>query len=269
MYPIAGMALALGAPVGLVVTHAFSTATVPTLGWAAHELARDWTTYLYVTISTSAVMGLLGWMLGRTSDELEAGALTDPLTGLWNRRKLMARLDEEVARATRYGTPLSLLMIDVDGLKQINDQGGHRAGDEAIARVADAIRSSVRRTDIVSRHGGDELAILAPATSAADAGRLGERIRATLAGSAKGPSVTISVGVADLTNVHGFTPTELWETADRALYRSKSSGRNRVTLASESGGPRKVGRPSHTRLRACVTSSTGQPAATTARRARR
>jgi diguanylate cyclase (GGDEF)-like protein len=207
----------------------------PSVAFMSEELRAQPVVYAYTSLSLLLLLTVLGWLLGRHEDRLQAGSLTDPLTGLWNRRQLATRLQEELARALRHRTPLSFLLLDVDQLKQLNDRAGHQAGDDALRRVADAIRRSCRRSDVPARYGGDEFAVLAPATAGVDAAALAERICVAVREySDSGPPVSVSIGVADLTDL----PTselhdELATAADRALYLAKARGRDQVARASE------------------------------------
>jgi diguanylate cyclase (GGDEF)-like protein len=166
-------------------------------------------------------------------------SVTDPLTGLFNRYHFEATLKREVARCLRYGTRLSLLLMDVDQLKAVNDQWGHQAGDRVLGRVAGAIQKSLRGTDIASRHGGDEFAIILPDTDA-PAGRLvAERICAKVGaslGEGNVPDgstrVTVSGGLAELLlAVPAPSEAQLIVAADQALYLAKARGGNRVAEA--------------------------------------
>src|SRR5262245_33318822 len=134
-YAITGALLSLGEPIGLlVVREAVGYRGIPA------ELMLERVTYIYVFVTTAILLGLLGYLLGRQTDRLEQSSETDALTSLPNRRALYRRLNDDLRRADRYGSPVSFLLIDVDGLKRINDADGHTAGDHAIQRVADAIR---------------------------------------------------------------------------------------------------------------------------------
>ena len=184
---------------------------------------------LWVVIGSLLVLG--GWLFGRQEDRLRHISVTDSLTGLTNRRELERRLEEELARAVRHALPLSLVLIDVDLLKEINDSGGHREGDRALLAVAEALRGSCRSVDIPARVGGDEFAILAPTTSARDALQLAARVQANLRASrsAGGPRLSISIGIADIGSAAALgIDGDLLEAADRALYRAKSGGRDRI-----------------------------------------
>lgn len=162
---------------------------------------------------------------------LLAEAMSDPLTGLANYRSLARNLELELDRAQRYDLPLSLLTIDLDGLKHINDELGHGAGNDAIRTVAAVLEGAVRKFETVARQGGDELSILLPNATRAEALQLGERLRAEVARrSVRGLSLSISVGVASREpGDQGTTVQSLVEASDDALYRAKRAGRNRVS----------------------------------------
>jgi diguanylate cyclase (GGDEF)-like protein len=227
-YALTAVVLALGAPAGLLLVRWTGGGDHGATSFG-HEVRRDLPTFLYVTLSTMIVFSAFGYVLGRQADALMEISRTDSLTGLRNHRAFEERLAEEVARAARYREPLSLLVVDVDGLKAINDRAGHRAGDLALTAVANALRAGARRIDFTARVGGDEFAVIAPRTDAAAAAALGERIR-TLA-TEHGPwGLTVSVGVATMSD--GQPPaTFLREVADTALYAAKRAGRNRVASA--------------------------------------
>lgn len=228
-YPLIAAAIALGAPAGLLAVRWATGALddgASVVGLVTHDLPE----FVYVTLSTVVAFSAFGYVLGRQADTLLEMSRSDSLTGLRNHRGFQERLAEEVARAARYHRePLSLLVVDVDGLKSINDRGGHDAGDLALRRVADAIRSGARQTDLTARVGGDEFAVIAPRTDADAATALGERIRSLVI--AHGAAVvTVSIGVATMSG--GQPPAAfLREVADTALYAAKRAGRNRVVSA--------------------------------------
>jgi diguanylate cyclase (GGDEF)-like protein/hemerythrin-like metal-binding protein/PAS domain S-box-containing protein len=161
---------------------------------------------------------------------LEQLASTDPLTEAWNRRHFEDSVAGEIHRAQRYGHPLSLLLLDIDHFKRINDAHGHREGDRVLRGVADCVRAAIRVSDSLTRWGGEEFLVLMPNTGLASAATLAERIREAVATwTFQGlPPVTVSLGLAE------FLPTEsreAWiERTDRAMYRAKQGGRNRVFL---------------------------------------
>ncbi len=223
-YPVVAALVALGSPLGLLVVRACLQGRWPSLAWVVADLAACRFEYAYLTIATAVVMAAFGRVLGRHEDRLAATAATDPLTGLWNRRQLAIRIDEELARAGRQAAPVALLVIDVDGLKQINDRGSHAAGDDALVRVAEAMRASCRAADVPARWGGDEFAVLAPGVRADAAVELAERICRAV----RARGLAVSIGVADLDDVAGGDGLALYRAADRALYLAKQGGRDRV-----------------------------------------
>lgn len=175
--------------------------------------------------------------LARERERLEAQSITDDLTGLFNRRAFDSRLVEEVSRADRYDVPLSLIMLDLDGFKEINDRHGHLAGDALLRAVGVLLKTVLRATDIAVRYGGDEFAVVLPGTPKTDAWAVAEKIRISLAGlaadSGEGRSVgtTVSIGVASYGEGRS-EPTALLQAADAALYLAKRSGRDRVEIAA-------------------------------------
>jgi diguanylate cyclase (GGDEF)-like protein len=166
----------------------------------------------------------------------EALSVTDDLTGLYNSRYLNSVLRRETKRASRSGRPLSLLFIDLDGFKSVNDTHGHLCGSRALVEAAAVIRGSARETDIVARFGGDEFALVLPDTGGEGAFAVGERIRDRLALhlflAEEGLTIrlTASVGVATLPDV-ASSADELVSAADRAMYAVKASGKNGIQAA--------------------------------------
>jgi diguanylate cyclase (GGDEF)-like protein len=155
---------------------------------------------------------------------------TDDLTGLYNRRKLMNEMAVLFESFQRYKNPTSLFIFDIDSFKEINDAGGHQAGDEAIKAVADVCKRESRKTDLVARLGGDEFVILMPNTQPEEALQLAERLRAVIEQTwAMRNCGTISGGVSDMRMSDGSVD-DILRRADVALYEAKSQGRNRVRL---------------------------------------
>ncbi len=166
--------------------------------------------------------------LERVNARLEALATQDGLTGLKNHRALQDRLAEEVARARRYDTPLSLIILDVDHFKQYNDAFGHPAGDQVLLRVAETLREAVRESDYAARYGGEEFVLILPQTNTTGAVEIAERCRVALEKAAwQHRAVTASLGVASLLPRHQDGVSLLTD-ADRLLYQAKSEGRNQV-----------------------------------------
>jgi diguanylate cyclase (GGDEF)-like protein len=168
----------------------------------------------------------------------EALSVTDDLTHLYNSRYLNQVLRRETKRASRSGRPLSLLFIDLDGFKAVNDTYGHLFGSRALVEAAAVIRSSARETDVVARFGGDEFALILPDTGGEGAFAVGERIRERLAAhkflsdDRLDLHLTASVGVATLPDV-AASAEELVQAADKAMYRVKDSGKNGIQAATE------------------------------------
>jgi diguanylate cyclase (GGDEF)-like protein len=222
---------------------------------AVRSVAGGRALYASLWCAIGALLVLGGWLFGRQEDRLRHISVTDSLTGLTNRRELERRLREELERAERHDLPLSLLLIDVDLLKAINDRSGHRAGDRALFAVAEALRGSCRSIDIPARVGGDEFAVLAPTTSACDAVQLATRVQIALrkVRPATDPPVSISIGIADLATACAGGERDLLEAADQALYRAKRGGRDRIALCADDesgelgaagGAPGRSGPPS-------------------------
>jgi diguanylate cyclase (GGDEF)-like protein len=235
-YPLAGVLLSLGLMAGLLTLEGWVAHRDPTASWILEELREEPLVYGYLLLATLGMMSVLGWMVGRKEDLLEELSVTDPLTGLANRRRLRAEFTEELNRAARYGTPLALLLVDLDRLKEINDQYGHAAGDRALHVVAESLRRSCRATDMAARYGGDEFIVLAVNTTAVEALALAHRIRASVRrlGAAAGkhaPRLSVSIGAADLERATLPTFEALHAAADQALYRAKADGRDRAVAA--------------------------------------
>lgn len=185
--------------------------------------------YLYLTVSTVLVFTVFGGVLGQIHDVLRRVTLADPLTALPNRRHLELLMTHAIATALRRPEPLSLLLIDVDELKRINDLGGHAAGDAALRAVGDALRSGCRVSDLPARISGDEFAVLVTNADTPEAVALAQRVQASLASRPGAPSV--SIGVATLDRVGATDPAGLLAAADSALYAAKASGRDRIVEA--------------------------------------
>lgn len=224
LYSLAGALLALGAPLGLLLLQAIRAGQL-SWAWLVQELAERAAVHAYVAVGTVLAFTLFGYVLGREGDAMCDLARTDPLTGLLNRRAFAERLHDEVSRATRYRSPLSLLLLDLDGLKRINDRLGHHAGDSALQSLARSLRAGCRSADLAARWGGDEFVVLAPETRQAEALELAERIRAHVAASPSGVAVSIGVATADpVTAAAAF----LESAADAAVYQAKKQGGNQV-----------------------------------------
>jgi len=174
----------------------------------------------------------------RLFEEIQRLAVTDSLTGLYNRHKLQDSLDTELERAKRYSRPLSVIMIDMDKLKVINDTSGHAAGDEALKLVARSIQRSIRKVDLGTRFGGDEFIVLLPEADREEAAAVAKRIReAILAVEFESGKLSVSMGVVQWHS--GFeTSKDFVHAADEAMYLAKrSEGEKLHVLAAEAQGP--------------------------------
>lgn len=239
LYAAAGALLSLGAPLGWLLLR-ITTGKVA----VSAELASHATLYAYLFLGTLVAFTLFGLRLGAAADALEAKnqelarqAMTDALTGLYNAGHFHKRLREETSRSARGGAPLSLMMMDLDHFKEINDLHGHPVGDEVLTQVAEILRREVREEDTVFRIGGEEFAVLCPGAELGEAYGIAERVRAsvelaTLSTRAGEVRVRASFGVAALEGRD--SPETLAVACDTALYTAKAEGRNRVVMAEPS-----------------------------------
>jgi len=242
----AGLELALA----IFLLRAVGTATgmVETLSMAASNTVQAAT---YLSSLVGLVLVSLGFVLmtkERADERNQILAIQDELTGLANRRRLNEILAKEWARASRTGQTLALVMLDVDQFKDYNDRYGHQAGDECLRRVARVLQASAQRAgDLAARYGGEEFLLVLANADAAAAMRVAETVRQSVQSlaiaHAQTPEgkVTVSAGVAVMTNASYANTENLLRAADDALYRAKTSGRNQVQLAPEAPGTAAAG----------------------------
>jgi two-component system cell cycle response regulator len=165
---------------------------------------------------------------------LEQLALTDPLTKVLNRRALTDRLAAEMGRVNRYESTVSLLLIDLDHFKRVNDNYGHLVGDDVLTEMAGLLQNAVRAVDVVARYGGEEFVVVLPETGSPGASRFAERLREVIEahpfsrGAGSTLRLTASIGVATYPSPNLETVEAFLAAADQALYRAKAEGRNRV-----------------------------------------
>ena len=201
--------------------------------------------YLVTTLAlltTGLLMGLVVFFfrqlmrkLAEARRQLETLAITDPLTGLFNRRQIIARFEEECERARRSGVGLCCIMLDVDHFKRVNDTWGHQKGDEVLVMIATQARAALRSYDVLGRYGGEEFIALLPGTDLETARMVAERLRLAIQGTVllrtaagEPQPTTISLGLSRWQA--GDTVETLVHRADQALYRAKAEGRNRVEV---------------------------------------
>lgn len=175
--------------------------------------------------------------LKRSNELLKQLSNTDPLTHLYNRRYLMQAMDREYQRAMRKNDGLSMIMVDIDHFKKVNDTYGHQEGDAVLVAVASLLQSMVRRYDVAARYGGEEFVILLSDTALPQAMLFAERCRCAVqkivfSGIMKSLTVTVSLGVASFPSGNVDCVDSLFRQADEALYRAKQNGRNRVEAMS-------------------------------------
>src|SRR5262245_15832766 len=212
----------IGALGGSVIAFGmFAAIQIATLGWALIAV---------VAAVGGAALALVGARWRRLS-------LIDDATGLPNRRSLFGRLGAEWQRAQRTGAPLAFVVVEIDDMKQHNDRYGHLHGDAVLLAVAQALRSGVRRGDVVGRWGGDEFGIILPRAGAVEALVVAERVRSLVAqmhlevGAGQYAAATISGGIA-VSTICGPTLRELVHQADQAMYAAKARGKNQVLPAT-------------------------------------
>jgi diguanylate cyclase (GGDEF)-like protein len=192
------------------------------------ELAKD-----LAVLSASHEVAVLNKRLNDANQRLRTLAYNDSLTGVWNRYRMELAIDAEINAADRYGSPCTLLLFDVDHFKHFNDTHGHEAGDRVLIELCETIQNSLRISDTLGRWGGEEFLVLASHSDRKSGLQLAERLRQVVEDMDLGDlgRVTISIGIADWRK--GDTRKRLVARADRAMYRAKEGGRNRVEVDDE------------------------------------
>lgn len=235
-YALVGWVLSFGAPLGSLSFHYF----FGNAGSLMTEFLDRLTYYLYMTMSTMTVFTVFGFVLGhhadvirRQKDAFRELSVRDSLTGAYNRRYYWEVMEREFTRAERYNLELSLLLLDIDHFKIINDRFGHACGDDVLRNVASLVQSRVREADLFARVGGEEFVLLLPETNLDDSVGIAEALRtATEVSTTKCGTheirITISLGVCSFQTSHPASPSELFDHADSAMYRAKRAGRNCV-----------------------------------------
>ena len=247
-FSLIGVALGAAFPLTIFLSHLLLTFQGTWGQWWNAEWAASKEVYLYAGFGAVLLLPVFGYFLGlkndllkrriesleKTACDFQQLSIRDGLTGLYAYSHLIQRLDEELARAKRSGTPLSCLFIDIDQFKALNDTYGHSLGNRVLLDVARTMRGKIRTSDVLGRYGGDEFLVILPDTSAPDALKVAENIRSSVQEIATyAPAwATVSVGVFDSVELPSSS-LDLLKSADQALRRAKSQGRNQVVLLSQ------------------------------------
>jgi diguanylate cyclase (GGDEF)-like protein len=221
-------------PVDAVVPLIFQGSFLGLLTIRSHDASREWADNELLLLHTVADQLAVAVNQAHLFAQMQQQALTDSLTGCYNRRSFELQLERDLHLATRMRQPLSLIMLDLDNFKHINDRAGHDAGDAALCMLADNVRAELRAVDTAARFGGDEFVIILPQANPEGAKLVAERLRKRVA-QMRVPEfgqVTASFGVATFP-AHASSRDTLLVAADRALYTSKHAGRNCVSLPVE------------------------------------
>ncbi len=240
LYPAAGCVLGLGSPTGAFVLRYWLADPLLKAAWVRHELDYNFLFYAYMGMGTVVAFMIFGYVIGLRSerqrlsnrqlsarvDELHLKSVTDGLTGAYTHGYLQEILEIEIQRALTEKTPLSVMVIDIDDFKRINDSHGHLFGDRVIKETAETISANVRSDDILGRYGGDEFVVIMPGADAQTAVHVAGRARSGIAKN--GYLATISVGVATFDGASNEEPAALLHRADMNLYQAKHDGKNCV-----------------------------------------
>lgn len=243
-YPALGAVLGLGSPIGAFVLRYWLADPILKEAWARSELNYNFLFYAYMAVGTVTSFLILGWYLGLRSerqkfsnrmlaarvDELHLKSVTDALSGAFTYGYLYEVMELEIQRTLTDKRPLSVMILDIDEFKRVNDSHGHLFGDRVIRETAETISAHVRSNDILGRYGGDEFVVVMPGADAGTAAHVAERVRAGVAKN--GFMTTVSIGVATFDGATQEKPAELLHRADMHLYQAKRDGRNCVRVSS-------------------------------------
>ena len=248
-YALLGALLGLGSPVGAFLLRLWLAHPLLKHYWMLYEIRYYYIFYVYMGLGSVGAFMAFGYALGLRSERLQIGnrllsarvdelhlkSVTDALTGAHTYGYLYEVLELEIQRTLNQKTPLSVLILDIDHFKRVNDSHGHLFGDRVIKETAETIAAHVRSEDILGRYGGDEFVVVMPRADGATAKHVAERVRAGIAKN--GYMTTVSIGAATYDGASQETPGDLLHRADMNLYQAKRDGRNRVRDASDAPAP--------------------------------
>jgi diguanylate cyclase (GGDEF)-like protein len=244
-YPALGALMGLGSPIGAFVLRYWLADPLLKMTWARNEFDYNFLFYAYMAVGTIIAFIVFGYALGLRSEkqrfsnrmlsarveELHLKSVTDALSGAFTYGYLYEVLEIEIQRTLTDKRPLSVMIVDIDEFKRVNDSHGHLFGDRVIRETAETITAHVRSHDILGRYGGDEFVVVMPGADAATSLHVAERVRAGVAKN--GYMATVSIGVATFDGQTQEKPSGLLHRADMNLYQAKRDGRDCVRAASE------------------------------------
>ncbi|MCX5788200.1 MAG: GGDEF domain-containing protein [Elusimicrobia bacterium] len=247
LYPLAGAVIGMACPAGALVLRLAAEHAPWTLGWVVSEIADNAIFYVYMGISTMVAFAAFGYVVGRRSEsqralsaelrrrvhELHLTSITDGLTGAYSHAYLQEALQLELAAAKRDGRRLSVLMLDLDDFKKLNDTRGHLFGDRVLREVTETISATVRHADIIARYGGEEFVVVMPGADTSTAVRIAERVRravsrAPVSDGGAPVHTRLSIGVATFDGHGEETSLSMLGRADANLYSAKRQGKDRT-----------------------------------------
>ena len=255
LYPVTGFFLGLGSPVGAFLLRFWLADPLLKVHWLRHELDYNFLFYAYMAVGTVTAFIVFGYALGLRSerqrinnrvlsarvDELHLKSVTDALTGAYTHGYLHEILELEIQHSLTHKSPLSILVLDIDDFKRINDNHGHLFGDRVIKETAETISANIRSEDILGRYGGDEFLVIMPGADQEITHQVAQRICHSIAKN--GYMATVSIGATTFTGSDKQGVRDLIAAADANLYLAKREGKNQVADRVASAPPR-FARPS-------------------------